>query len=141
MGFRVDTRNAFKTGLDAFAAANPSLVDNAFKARPPSLAEQKGIFISGIAEPRILHSAGVRQRDIEVSAVCWVQLSDNEETTDKLESMVDALMDYLTDNPHVISGYTVQQPIRVTPIELDEGGVIVPAIAITCVAQIQEGRG
>src|SRR5687768_16687708 len=140
MTWRAAVRDGAETTLTAFQAANTSLCDRVYRARPESVADTKSVFISGIGEPRILHSAGIRQRDAEVEIVCSVHLADNEETTDKLDDLADAVIDWLTANPHAFGAITVQAPVRATPVELNEGGLIVPAVAITCSAQIQEGR-
>ena len=139
MGFRTDIRDAFNTSMAAFAAANPTISTRHHKARPESLADDQGTFLAGIEEAYV-HSAGVRQRTADVSVVYWSLLSDNEETADRLEVGADAVLDWLTANPHLIGTYTVQEPQRATPIELNEGGTIVPAVAITTRALIQEGR-
>lgn len=139
MGFRADVRSRFFTGLETFVDANPSIADRAYKARPASLADTKAVFIA--PQPiAALHTSGVRQKRIEFNVVCSVHLADNVETTDKLEALTDAVEDWVTDNPHVVSGYVLTEWVRSTPIELDEGGVFIPAIAITCTALIQEGR-
>jgi hypothetical protein len=139
MGFRSEVRDGFLISLTAFQAANPTLVDGVYKARPPSIAERSSVFVGGISESYV-HLAGVRQRTAEVEIVYTRHLGDNEETSDVLEDGADALLDWLTLNYHLTGAGTVQEPQRSTPIELNEGGVIVPAIAITTRATKQEPR-
>src|SRR5688500_12576995 len=119
MGFRTEIRNAFNTSLSAFAAANTTLVDRVYKARPESLAEVKALYLAGIEEA-YQHTEGVRRRTAEVSVVYSVHLTDNEETSDKLETGADALLDWLTTNHHLTGTDTLQEPIRSVPIELTE---------------------
>ena len=139
MGWRGDLRDRYLVGLQAFAAANPTLVDHVYKARPASLTDAKCIFVGGVAE-NILHTQGTRQRTAEVTLVCTAALGENTETTDELEDMADGLVDYLTDNHGLIGAQTVQEPVRSTTTEVPDGGTFLPAIAVICRAPILQGR-
>jgi hypothetical protein len=140
MGFRSDVRSSLFDSLVAFAAANPSLVDRVYQARPPSIADTRAVFLAS-TPMAATHTSGVRQKVTEMEVVCSVHLADNEETTDNLEALADGVEDWITDHPHLVSGYHLTEWVRATPIELNEGGVIIPAFAITCQTSIQEGRG
>lgn len=140
--WRSTTRDAYFTALQAFQAANSTLCDRAYRTRPTALAEKKSVFIGGISEDIALDS-GTQRRVISVDLVAAVTLADNDETVDMLDDLADALIEYFAANAqaHVLSEDTVQQPVRSQSVELDEGGAIIPAVAITCSASIQEGRG
>jgi hypothetical protein len=140
--WRSDVRDNYKVTLDAFQAANPTLVDNVNRARPPSVVETRTVFVGLISEPDIALDSGTWRRIAEVDIVAAVHLADNEETTDKLDELADELTDWLAanDRAHVLGAHTEQHPIRSTPVEIIEGAVIIPAIAITCRATIQQGR-
>jgi hypothetical protein len=97
-------------------------------------------YVGGITEPRIVHTSGVRQRDLELNIVVVDELQDNEETSGRIDVLTDALLDALTAAPHAVSALTVQQPVRVEAGELDVGGVIYAANVIVVSASIQEGR-
>lgn len=120
-------------------AANPTLVDRVYRKRPASIADTRSIFIGTIGET-LRHDSGTRQRTTDVEIVVARHLADNEETADDLEELADALIDYLSDNPHAFGANTVQEPVRDAEVEIAEGTVYVPGITITCRALIMEGR-
>lgn len=136
---RAQTRANLKVFLDDFKAAQPTLLQT-YRNRPASFGSTPCAYVGGISEPRILHTAGIRQRDIEASLVLVDTLTDNEETADRLDVLVDALIDALTAQPHVVDPETVQAPTRVEPVELDAGGVPYAAVVVTALVQAQEGR-
>lgn len=140
--WRQPVRDNYVTALGAFLAANPTLADRVYRSRPESLANTRSLFVGPISEPDISLDSGTWRRIAEVDIVCAIHLADNEETTDKLEELADELTDYLAQNAqaHVLGDATEQHPIRSTPIEIPEGAIFIPAIAITCRATIQQGR-
>lgn len=128
--------------LEAFQAANPSLLDRVYRSRPSSLAETRSVFVGGITETYRLDS-GTISRDSTVDFVATIHFGDNAETTDNLEELADALVDWLSADAqaHCLGEDTVQEPVRSTPVELDEGnGIFVPGVSISCRARIQQGR-
>ena len=140
--WRSQVRDNAVTTLQAFATANSSLMDRVYRARPSSLAEQKAVFVGGIAEDTTLDS-GTIGRTTSVDFVAPVHLSDNAESTDRLEELADALVDWLSANAraHALGSNTLSEPIRSASVELDDGnGIIVPGVAITCRARLLEGR-
>lgn len=139
MGWRGDVRDSFKTALDAFLLANPTLVDHVYKSRPPSLVDSRSVFIGGIDEA-IRHDFQTRQRTADVTLVCVAQLGENAEVMDDCEDLADALVDYLSTNYGLTGTLTVQEPIRTTTTEISEGGTFLPAIAVVSRALIQQGR-
>ncbi len=138
-GWRSVTRDAFKVGLDAFLAANPTLVTHVYSGRPAAIADSRCIFIGGIAET-INNPVGVVQRVAEVTLVCTRSLGENTEVIDDLEELADALVDYLIDHPHLTGALTYQEPVRTTTTELADSGTYLPAIAVVAQAVIQDGR-
>lgn len=140
--FRTDVRNNYVTTLEAFMAANPTLVNRVYRARPPSLAENRWVFVGGITEAIPDMHSGVWQREVNVDILVGQLLGDNVEATDNLEVAADALVEWLSADAraHVCGLGSEQQPIRSASVEIDEGGVFIPAVAITCRARVQQGR-
>jgi hypothetical protein len=138
--FRADARTSLHTLLDTFKTNNATLIRQVYKARPPDFGSCPCAYVGGITEPRIVHTSGVRQRDLELNIVVVDELQDNEETSGRIDVLTDALLDALTAAPHAVSALTVQQPVRVEAGELDVGGVIYAANVIVVSASIQEGR-
>lgn len=139
MGWRGDVRTNSALTCEAFMAANPTLVDRVYRKRPESLVETRAIHIGTIGEA-IRHDMGTRQRTATVEIIVSRHLSDNEETGDDLEEMADGLIDWLTDHPRAIGANTIIEPIRDAEVEIAEGPMFIPAIAIICSALILEGR-
>ncbi len=141
MNWRSDVRDKYVVTLEAFQSANSTLLDRVYRARPESLAETRSVFVGPITEAVELDS-GTWRRVAEVEIICSRHQSDNSETTDDLEELADSLTDWLAanDRAHVLGDHTEQHPIRTTTIEIPEGGIFIPAIAITCRATIQQGR-
>lgn len=139
--WRSQVRDNYVVTLGAFLAANPTLADRIYRSRPDSLTDTRSIFVGGMSEPIEL-DAGTWRREVSVDLVCAIHLSDNAETTDKLEEMADTLIEWLAANAraHVLGDTTEQHPIRSTSVEIAEGAIIIPAIVITCLASIQQGR-
>jgi hypothetical protein len=139
--WRADVRNNYVTSLGVFQAANSSLLDRVYRARPESLQDTKSVFVGGISEDLSLDS-GTFQHIATVEIVAAVHLADNEETTDRLDALADALTEWLAanDRAHVLGASTEQHPVRSVPIEIPEGGIFIQAVAITCRATIQQGR-
>jgi hypothetical protein len=140
--WRSQIRDNAVTTLQAFAVANSTLVDRVYRSRPQGLAERKAVFVGGIREDLALDS-GTISRDTLVDIVASHHLADNAETTDNIEEVADALIDWLSANTraHAFGANTVQNPVRSESVELDEGnGIIVPAVVITCRARLMEGR-
>lgn len=137
--WRSAIRDAAVTTCEAFQAANPTLVDRVYRKRPAAIADTRSIFVGTIGEV-LRHDSGTRQRTASVEIVVTRHLADNEETADDLEELADALVDWLSDNPHAFGANTVQEPARDAEVEIAEGTVFVPGIVITCSALIMEGR-
>jgi hypothetical protein len=139
--WRSDVRDNYVLTLQAFLAANPTLLDRVHRSRPESLADTTCAFVGGISEAIGLDS-GTWRRVADVEIAVTRHLSDNAETTDHLEELADALTDWLAADAraHVLGDHTEQHPIRTATIEIPESGIFIPAIAITCRATIQQGR-
>lgn len=141
MGWRGDVRDSFKTGLATFMAANPSLVEHVYRARPAAITDRKTIFVGGIEEEHHLDS-GTWQRIALVTLVCTRTLGDNAEAIDDIEDLADALADYLADpiQAHLCGDHTEQHPVRTTTTEITDGGTFLPAVVVISQATIQQGR-
>lgn len=141
LGWRKEVRDNYVVSLTAFLAANPTLLDRVYRSRPESVADTKAVFVGQISEAISLDS-GTWARVVDVDIVCSVHHADNAETNDALEELADALIDWLADNDraHTLGAHTEQHPVRSTTVDLAEGAIFIPAIAIACRASMQQGR-
>lgn len=141
MGWRADVRDNYVTTLKAFQAANPTLVEHVARSRQEAIVDKRCAFVGPIAE-QIRLDSGTWQRPLTVDIIVTRHLADNEEVIDNLEDIADTLIDWLAanDRAHVLGAHTEQHPTGSREIELSDGGTFIPAIAITCLATIQQGR-
>ena len=101
MGARVSLITAMLSMLDAFIAANPTLLRRRFKVRPPSLVTDLPCAYIDLRPETISWSNGVRDRTLSPSIVFVDQLTDNGETMDRFDTLIDAFTDHLDSYPHL----------------------------------------
>lgn len=114
--FRQDVHNGVVTTLNAFRTANPTLIRKVWHARPASyiLGDLPCVVLGNFTES-ISTMQGIRQRRMDGFTVEIVDRSpDNDESDDRMNGLVDALMDYITAAYHSASGTSIVEPIAVT---------------------------
>lgn len=95
---RADTRTALKTALDAFKAANPSIVSQTYSARPRSLTPPS-VFIGHWSE-RIALDAQIATR-LPLLEVWLIEGTyDNAEDMGRADVLADAFISYFGDGSH-----------------------------------------
>jgi len=100
--FRQDVTAGLVTILDAFIAANPTILRRSERAQPPSVMGDLPLaFVDGRPE-RIRHDSGTRERVMSPSIVVVSSIGDNVETVVRHDVLVDLLVDHFTANPHVM---------------------------------------
>lgn len=142
MAWRAEVRNGiYNNVLVPFKAANPSLQE-IYRARPESFTAMPALYIAGFDEPTILLDQGTRRIDLLATLMLVDVYSDNAEVTDRLDTLTDALRDYLSAraNVHRISDNGVQFPVSVRANEVTVGDVPYAAVAIVVSCRLQEGR-
>lgn len=143
--FRQDVRSAFAGLLDSFKAANPTLLQQTYRARPGSFHPPLG-YVGLINEPSIQHMSGVRRRQVRVQLVLVQGLYDNAETSDRQDVLADTFLDYLTANPHAINGRSVIDVPSMEDVELtiqaaaDKPPLVYAATLVTVESDLVEGR-
>lgn len=141
--FRTATRAALATALAEFKTANstpPGKLRQVHRARPAAFGALPCIYIAGMTDTRIQHTAGLRQRDVQTTLVLVDEISDNEEVVARLDALADALIDFLSARPHILGDDTIAAPTRGEQTELDLSGVRYAAVVVTLLGQVQEGR-
>lgn len=114
--FREDVHNGIVTTLTAFKTANPTLLRQVWHARPGSytLGELPAAVIGNLTET-IATANGIRQRMFTGFTVELVDRApDSQEADDRMNVLIDALLDYLTAAYHMASGTSIVEPIGVT---------------------------
>lgn len=129
-----------RTGATTALTNTASLVER-HTARPASV----GSFPVGWVDEMRLdlnHDAGTRQWSGEVDCYIAVSSFDNEEEMTALDTAKEQLIDYVSDNPHLMGANTVIEPVRVRLSGVDFGdGSPRPAVIVTLGRFVfQEGR-
>lgn len=143
--FREDVHAGIVSVLTDFKAANPTLLRQVWHARPSSytLGELPAAVLGNLTET-ISTMNGVRQRQFTGFTVELVDRSpDNMESDDRMNLLVDAMLDYLTAAFHSASGTSISEPIAVTDGDrgdIAEGAVHWFSNVITFRAYVAEGR-
>ena len=144
--FRQDVHAGIVSTLNAFRSANPTLLRKVWHARPGSytLGELPCAVLGNLSES-IATANGIRQRNFDGFTVDLVDRSpDNEEADDRMNQLVDAMLDYLTAAYHSASGTSIVEPIGVTDGDsgaISEGSNLYwYSNVITFRAYVAEGR-
>jgi len=139
--FRSDVRGQLLALGLAFATANPTLLKRFYPVRPGAFNDLPCGYVGPMPET-ITHSAGIRRRTMSPQIVLVNYLREPaSETSDAMDDLVDAFLDYVTARPHVISDNTVTSVTSIEPIELDAEVTFYPAVILTLGETIiQEGR-
>lgn len=101
--FRSDVADGILTVLNAYIAAHPSLLIVAYRARPPSLPDLPCAFIENRPE-RVTHSQQVRTRTMTPAVVVVDRITDNAETMQRFDTLVDGLVEAFSSNPQFVTG-------------------------------------
>lgn len=141
--FRTVARAALATALAEFKTANstpPNKLRQVHRARPTAFGALPCVYIAGITDVRIQHTAGLRMRNIQTTLVLVDEISDNEEVVARLDALADALIDFFSARPHALMADSIVAPTRGEQTELDLSGVRYAAVVVTLLGEIQEGR-
>jgi hypothetical protein len=104
MGNRVDLVAGIGTMMTAFIAAHPDLLKRHFRSRPPSLVTDLPCSFLDLRPETVHYDSGLRDRLFTPSIVFVDRLTDNGETTDRLDALVDAFTDHLDNYAHIVAG-------------------------------------
>lgn len=137
--FRVDLVDALYDLLMAYQTANPTLLRRVYRTRPAAFEELPSAFVGPRTEA-ITHTAGTRERAIAPSVVVVDTFSDNIETGDRMDILMDDLIDVFTAGVSQIP-WAIIEPTAVVPGELEASGAIYRAEEIQFArTTIREGR-
>lgn len=139
-------RRDLRTGLFAlgtdFMSANPTLMQRAYKRRPPgfSTGNLPALYIGALNE-QVRHDSGLRDRDFEAQiGLVFTPLGSEAEVADDVDTTVDYFLDYVTTHPRAAGSNTVLQVTSVRDVELDMDDVVYPTALVTLAYLVQEGR-
>lgn len=99
--FRADIAGGLVTILTAYQAANPTLLRSVHSARPSRYTGDMPFAYVETRNETVAHDAGLRTRTMTPTVVVVDELTDNGETMGRFDVLVDSLLDWFTDNPHI----------------------------------------
>jgi len=102
--FRADVVAGMTTMMQAFIAANPTLVRRHFRVLPESFTTDIPCSYLDLRPEQISHDSGLRQRLMSPSIVVIFDAADNGEVIDAMDTTTDLLVDWFTSYPHIVSG-------------------------------------
>jgi len=139
--FRADLVAGIGTCLDAFIAANPTLLRRRFRIRPPSFTTDLPCAYIDLRPETVGFDAGTRTRTFSPSVVVVDALTDNGETYDRLDLLTDALVEHFTDYPQFVAG-TIWDRMSVGDEAEETGdGTVLAAVRFTFSnVSMQDGR-
>lgn len=138
MSLRTLVRDNVAAELATFQASNPDL-QAVYSARPESFPVWPCAYVGQI---RLQHvHDGVRQTSGEADIVLVGTPMTNASNADTLDTLADALVEWLSDRPHILGSNTVAEPVRSTSASLTVGDAGYDAVIVTLGRiVIQEGR-
>lgn len=99
MGARVNLVAGMLDVLDQFIAANPTLLVRRFKVRPPTLVTDTPCAYIDLRPESIHYDNSIRDRVFSPSIVFVDRLTDNGETMDRFDTLIDAFTDFADNYP------------------------------------------
>ncbi len=137
--FRVDLVAALYALLAAYQTANSTKLRKVYRTRPAAFGELPAAFVGPRTEA-ITHTQGTRERLIDPTVVVVDTFTDNVETGDRMDVLMDDLVDVFTAGVRQI-GNALIEPTSVDSGELEASGAIYRAETIHFGrTSIREGR-
>jgi hypothetical protein len=136
--FRVDLVAGVTTMMNAYIATNPTLLIRHYRSRPTQFADLPASYLD-LRPETVSHSQGLRDRVASPSVVVVTRLTDNGETTDIHDVLVDSLLDWFTSYPHIVTG-TVWDAMTVADEAIGEDNQFVATRFAFGDISIAEGR-
>lgn len=137
--FRSDMVAGLYSLLQAFQAANPTMLHGVYRSRPRNMANRPLAFI-GPRPEALQHTTGIHRRTVSPAVLIVYAPKDlGEEMDDVRDDIVDAFLEYASSRPHAVSNRTLIEPRSAEDVEIAVDGVTYPATAVSFVAVQQVG--
>jgi hypothetical protein len=137
--FRADVGNGLMDVFSQVQTAAPDLLARYYRARPEAFSQFPCVYIDRRPET-IMHDSGTRNRNMSPSIVMIDQITENQETEDRIDQLVDVMIDALTANPQLAEG-TIWSRMTLADESAEVGDFLYMAVRITLEnISIREGR-
>ena len=140
--FRADSVAGLMTVLNAYKTAHPTLLRGVYSARPGGAAFEKPCAYVGSRDEQVSHDSGTRTRTLSgLQVVVLDTFPDNAQNADRMDVLVDGLLDAFTAAPHALGGNSVVSVTSIADTEVQMGEAIYRGAVFTFgTAVAQEGR-
>lgn len=140
--FRADAVAGLLTVLNAYRTTNPTLLRGVYSARPDGTAFEKPCAYVGTRNETVGHDSGIRTRTLSgLTVVVLDTFAVNAQTLDRMDVLVDGILDAFTAAPHALGGNSVTSVTSITDSEVQMGEAIYRAAIFTFGTSVaQEGR-
>ncbi len=136
--FRVDLVAGFTAMMNAYIAANPGKIIRHYRSVPAQFQDLPASYLD-VRPETVHHANGLRDRVTTPAVVVVTRLTDNGETTDIHDILVDSLVDWFTNYPHIVAG-TIWEDITIADEAAGEDNQFVATRFTFGDISIAEGR-
>ncbi len=134
--FRADVKAGIGTMMQAYIAANPTLLKQHHDEKPAAFTNTPCSYLS-TRDERVAYDQGTRERVMSPSVTV---VKDGRQTVASFDALVDSLMDHFQIYPHIVAG-TIWDRMTVEDYDETIGEQLRPAVRFTFAnLSIQEGR-
>lgn len=104
--FRADLVAGLGTMMNAYIAANPTLLRRHFRYRPPSTVTDTPFSYLDLRPETIHFDSAIRERIVTVDIVVLDRWTENGEVMDRLDILADSLISFISGSTyfHVVAG-------------------------------------
>jgi hypothetical protein len=140
--FRQDAVAGLMVVLNAYKTAHPTLLRGVYSARPDGPAFEKPCAYVGRRDEVVSHDSGIRTRTLTgLQVIVLDTFTVNAQTADRMDVLIDGLLDAFTAAPHALGGNSVVSVTSIADTEVQMGEAIYRATIFTFgTAVAQEGR-
>lgn len=140
--FRQDAVAGLMTVLNAYKTAHPTLLRGVYSARPGGSAFEKPCAYVGGRDEVVTHDSGIRTRTLTgLQVIVLDTFPDNAQGADRMDVLVDGLLDAFTAAPHALGGNSVASVTSIADTEVQMEAAIYRGVILTFgTAVAQEGR-
>jgi hypothetical protein len=104
MGNRADLVAGITTMVNAFISANPTLLKRHFRSRPMTILSDWPCSYLDLRPTSVSYDSALRTTEFTPSIVFVDRPTESGETSDRIDTIVDAFTDHLDSYPHLVPG-------------------------------------
>jgi len=102
--FRSDLAAGVDTMMNAYIAANPTLLRRHFRARPPNTTTDTPFSYLDLRPEKISYNAAIYERVVTADIVVLDRWTENTEVMDRMDDLTDGLIEHFRSYYHLVPG-------------------------------------